>query len=261
MDFAATQVVIRSRAIRVRGREHGVVARWVPWARHGARHTTGFEDQVAWFATERSKTAVVELMRVGWGTVGAICERVLADGIAARPDRLDGLQRIGVDEISYRKGQRYVTVVVDHDTGRLVWCYPGRDAATLDRVNHRYTGIFLYGAKQIRTADLLGAMETRAAACIRQEPPGRRLIAAFQASAGTSISRRLGSISSRLDADWTRPRRRRGHRERPASEYLVRLEDEHRRWAESTGDTAAEPPLRCHSNTRTTKLPGDSRDD
>ena len=88
---------------------------------------------MAWLATELSKSAVVELMRVGWRTVGAICERVLADGIASRPDRLDGLERIGVDEISYRKGQRYVTVVVDHDSGRLVWCEPGRDAATLDR--------------------------------------------------------------------------------------------------------------------------------
>jgi len=133
LDFASTRVVIRAAAVRVRCREHGVVARRVPWARHGARHTTGFEDQVGWLATELSKTAVVELMRVSWRTVGAICERVLADGIARRPDRLDGLGRIGVDEISYRKGQRYVTVVVDHDTGRLVWAAPGRDAATLDR--------------------------------------------------------------------------------------------------------------------------------
>jgi transposase len=88
---------------------------------------------VAWLATEVSQTAIVELMRVGWRTVGAICERVLADGRAGRPDRLEGLSRIGVDEIGYGKGQRYVTIVVCHDTGRLVWCAPGRDAATLDR--------------------------------------------------------------------------------------------------------------------------------
>jgi transposase len=34
---------------------------------------------------------------------------------------------------SYRKGQCYLIVVVDHDTGRLVWAGPGRDAATLGR--------------------------------------------------------------------------------------------------------------------------------
>jgi transposase len=133
LDFAATPVMLRAAVGRVRCPEHGVVAAQVPWARHGARHTRGFEQQAAWLATELSKSAVVELMRVGWRTVGAICERVLADAQQAAGDRLDGLERIGVDEISYRKGQRYVTAVVDHDSGRLVWCAPGREAATLDR--------------------------------------------------------------------------------------------------------------------------------
>jgi transposase len=39
-------------------------------------------------------------------------------------DLLDGLRRIGIDEISHRKGQRYLTVVVDHHTGQLVWAAP-----------------------------------------------------------------------------------------------------------------------------------------
>src|SRR5690606_8341598 len=46
-------------------------------------------------------------------------------------DRLDGLRRIGIDEVAYRKGHRYLTVVVDHDTGRLVWAGKGRDKATV----------------------------------------------------------------------------------------------------------------------------------
>jgi transposase len=67
---------------------------------------------------------------VAWRTVGAIVARVAADAIAAR-DPLEGLARIGIDEISYRRGQRYITVVVDHDAKRLVWAAPGRDKATL----------------------------------------------------------------------------------------------------------------------------------
>ena len=46
--------------------------------------------------------------------------RVVAEGVAAR-DPLEGLRRIGIDEISYKKGHRYITIVVDHDSGRLVW--------------------------------------------------------------------------------------------------------------------------------------------
>jgi len=63
-------------------------------------------------------------------SVGAIVTRVVAEGVAAR-DPLEGLARIGIDEISYKKGHRYITIVVDHDSGRLVWAAPGRDRRTL----------------------------------------------------------------------------------------------------------------------------------
>ena len=69
---------------------------------------------------------------MAWRTVGAIVERVGAD-IDAKVDRLAGLRRIGIDEISYKRGHRYLVVVVDHDTRRLVWAAPGREDATLHR--------------------------------------------------------------------------------------------------------------------------------
>ena len=74
--------------------------------------------------------ATAELLRVAWRTVGAIVARVVAD-IDAGVDRLAGLGRIGIDEIAYKRGHRYLTVVVDHDSGRLVWAAPGRDEPTL----------------------------------------------------------------------------------------------------------------------------------
>jgi len=109
-----------------------VIVAAVPWARHGAGHTRAFDDQVAWLAVQTSKTAVTQLMRIAWRTVGAIVARVCAD-IDASVDRLAGLRRIGIDEISYKKGHHYLTVVVDHDARRLVWAAPGRDKATLHR--------------------------------------------------------------------------------------------------------------------------------
>jgi transposase len=102
----------------------------VPWARHGAGHTYAFDDQVAWLVTHTAKSTLVELMRVAWRTVGSIVERVVADGRAAA-DPFDGLRRIGIDEMSYKRGHRYLTVVVDHDSGRLVWAAVGHDKATL----------------------------------------------------------------------------------------------------------------------------------
>jgi transposase len=130
LDAGTTRVHIEADAPRVRCRDHGVTVAWVPWARHGAGHTRDFDDQVAWLVTHTSKTAVVELMRVAWRTVGAIAARVVADARAVR-DPFDGLERIGIDEISYRRGHKYLMVVVDHDTGRLVWAKAGHDRATL----------------------------------------------------------------------------------------------------------------------------------
>ena len=131
LDVGEVRVFVQADAPRVACRRHRPTVVQVPWARHGAGHTRAFDDTVAWLALQLSKTAVTEFMRVGWRTVGAILARVGAD-IDAKVDRLDGLRRVGIDEISYRRGQRYLTIVIDHDTGRLVWAAPGRDARTLD---------------------------------------------------------------------------------------------------------------------------------
>ena len=132
LDLGTVRLLLEADAPRVTCRDHGVVVAQVPWARHGARQTRAFEDTVAWLATNCSKVAVTHLTRISWRTVGSIVTRVVAE-VDAHTDRLDGLTRIGIDEISYRKGQKFLTVVVDHDTGRLVWAEPGRDRATLRR--------------------------------------------------------------------------------------------------------------------------------
>ena len=120
LDLGTTFVFVEADAPRVHCAKHGVVVAAVPWARHGARFTRSFEDQVAWLAVHCSKTAVSEVMRIAWRSVGGILERVCEDARAGT-DPLNGLRRIGIDEISHRKGQRYLTIVVDHQTGRLIW--------------------------------------------------------------------------------------------------------------------------------------------
>ena len=98
----------------------------VPWARHGARFTRDFEDWVAWLAVRCTASAVSELARVEWHSVGGVCRRVYAELEAARgASRFDGVRRIGIDETSYKKGHKYVTVVVDHDRGCLIWAHEG----------------------------------------------------------------------------------------------------------------------------------------
>ena len=130
LDLGRVRTFVEADAPRVRCPVHGVVVAAVPWARHGAGHTVGFDQTVAWLATVCSKTAVVELMRIAWRSVGAVVARVWTD-VQAGTDLLGGLRRIGIDEISYRKGHKYLLVVVDHDTGRLVWAGKGADQTSL----------------------------------------------------------------------------------------------------------------------------------
>jgi len=129
LDLGANRCVIESELRRLRCPDCGVYLEAVPWARHDSHHTRDFEDVVAWLAQQMAKTPIAGLLRIGWDTVGRIVQRVVSDHLDQT--RLEGLVAIGVDEISYRRGQRYLTSVVDHHGGAIVWCAPGRNAQTL----------------------------------------------------------------------------------------------------------------------------------
>jgi transposase len=137
LDVGARRAFLEADAPRVNCVEHGVVVAAVPWARHRAGHTRDFDAQVGWLARQMSKEAVCRLLRIGWRTVGQIITRLIADADATAGDRLSGVRRIGIDEVSYRRGHKYLTVVVDHDTRRLLWIAEGRDSTVLGRFFQR----------------------------------------------------------------------------------------------------------------------------
>ena len=132
LDLGTIRAFVEADSPRVRCVEHGVIAAQVPWARHGAGHTYAFDDTAAWLVTHCSKSAVRDLLRIAWRTVGSIVTRVVADAETST-DRFANLTRIGIDEISYKRGHKYLTVVVDHETGVLLWAHPGHDTKTLEK--------------------------------------------------------------------------------------------------------------------------------
>jgi transposase len=130
LDAGVLMVWIEAQLPRVACRACGVCVAHVPWARAGAGHTYDFDRQVAYLATTMNKRAVSYLMRIAWRTVGTIVTRYWQD-VEDVFDRFENLTRIGIDEVSYKKGHKYLTVAVDHDTGRLLWAGPGHDRETL----------------------------------------------------------------------------------------------------------------------------------
>jgi len=130
LDVGTVKTYLQAPAPRVACPEHGVVVAGVAWARAGAKCTYTLEDTCAWLAAHTALSVLTVLLRLSWRTVAAVVTRVVTER-AGKVDQLEGLRRIGIDEISYRKGHRYLTVVVDHDTGRMVWAHEGRNSETL----------------------------------------------------------------------------------------------------------------------------------
>jgi transposase len=130
VDFGRWRVLIDAEIRRVDCRAcRRVRSERLPWARPGARHTRDFEDLAAWLVKRMSKAGVAALLRTTWHTIDALVRRLVQQYLDT--DRLDGLYRIGVDEIAYRKGRKFLTVVTDHDTGRVVHLAEGRTSQAL----------------------------------------------------------------------------------------------------------------------------------
>jgi transposase len=129
LDLGGLRCVIECRVRRLYCPGCGDLPEHVEWARPGARYTRDFEDLTVWLSQQMSQTQVTRLMRIGWETVGKIIARVVAEKLPA--DRLDGLELIGCDEVSYGADHKFLTCVANHQTGGIVWATEGRNSASL----------------------------------------------------------------------------------------------------------------------------------
>ena len=132
LDLFGVRTYLRYTIRRVVCRQCGIVKEQVPWASKGSRFTDSFEQEVAWLAQRVDLSMVEEYFRITWRSVRRIVQRTV---LRHRDEQrqLDGLRMIGVDEISYRKRHKYLTVVVDHLSGRVVWAGKKRKIKTLLR--------------------------------------------------------------------------------------------------------------------------------
>jgi transposase len=128
--FATVQLVAVAR--RVDCPSCGPTVAQVPWARHDSAFSRAFEDLVVHDAIVGNKQAAADRYGVSWRAVNNMCVR-LADEALDRVDLLEGLIAVAIDEVKYKKGHRYLTVVCDHVSGRVVWAAKGRSKDTVGR--------------------------------------------------------------------------------------------------------------------------------
>jgi transposase len=131
LDLGVWRLEVRATLRRLRCPEHGVHVEAVPFARHRARCTRDCDDLVAWLATKADKTTITRLVRIDWQTIGRIVARVGSEHLD-RAERLAELFEVSIDEVAWRKGHRYLTLVGDHRQGCVVWGTEGKGQAAAD---------------------------------------------------------------------------------------------------------------------------------
>ncbi len=86
-----------------------------------------------------SKKYHIILHESGLGNCRRCVNRALHDLEPERSRRLDGLVNIGIDETSYKKGHKYITVIVNHDTNTVVWAAEGHGKSVLEKFYKQLT--------------------------------------------------------------------------------------------------------------------------
>lgn len=116
---------------RVDCRRCGVKVERVPWSEGKSQLTTSYR----WFLASWSKLLtwqqVATAFHTSWQTVYRAVESAVEWGLAHR--QLDGIEAIGVDEVQWRKGHRYLTLVyqIDGNCRRLLHIAPERTVRSL----------------------------------------------------------------------------------------------------------------------------------
>ena len=85
---------------------------------------------VALLAKKLSFKEVAEYFGLDWKVVAAVVKRVVEEGLKLR--KVKTLHILGIDEVSRKKGHRYLTLVYDLERGKLLWVGLDRKQETLD---------------------------------------------------------------------------------------------------------------------------------
>ena len=118
---------------RVECPECGVKVEKVPWCDGKNQLTTTYRWFLAGWARRVSWQEVANIFHTTWQNVFRSVNHAVSWGLAHRD--LDGIEAIGVDEIQWQRGHKYLTLVYQTEGGcrRLLWVGKDRTAKTLLR--------------------------------------------------------------------------------------------------------------------------------
>ena len=130
LDHGEFLTWLHARVPRVSCPEHGVRQVQVPWALPGARLTLPFERHAIDTLLEADVLGASRLLNLSWDEAWHVMERAVARGLQAKKRRVISL--LGVDEKSFAKRHRYVTLVCDLKRATVEYIANDRKKTSLD---------------------------------------------------------------------------------------------------------------------------------
>lgn len=130
LDTCQYETWLHARVPRLDCPNHGVRQVRVPWAEPGSHFTELFESLAIHWLQEASISAVAGQLGLSWDEASGIMERAVRRGLSRR--QAEPIRHVGVDETSFRKRHRYVTVVSDLEHSRVLYVGDERRTESLD---------------------------------------------------------------------------------------------------------------------------------
>lgn len=127
LDTLQFKTYISCRLPRVRNKEGKVITVTPPWASKHERHTYLFEHAVIdLLLATKNQSRTAELLRCGFGIVNRIIHVSSARGLSRRNIGEAVLEHLSIDEKSFKKGHRYISVLSDPTSGCVIDVEEGR---------------------------------------------------------------------------------------------------------------------------------------
>lgn len=210
LDTCQYETVVVGEVPRVKCAEHGVLRLPVPWAEPGSRFTALFEVLVIEWLREASINAVTRQMGLKWNQVQRIQKRAVERGLDRRTDI--SAARIGIDETSFRKARKFMTIVSDADSPEVLHVAPGcgKDSAVsyFDKI----------GPGACRRIEAVGMDMSKAyIAAVKERVPGWRRKICFDRF---HVSQHLGNAVDKVRREEHRKLLERGDRTLTGTKYV-----------------------------------------
>lgn len=127
LDTMQFETILRARTPRCNCSKCGIKTVAVPWAGKHGRFTLMFEAfAIEVLRASSSIEAACELLGIDWGTADTMMKRAVDRGLSRRRDDRE-IKHLGIDEKSFRRGHRYVSLLNDLTRGCVIDVVEGRD--------------------------------------------------------------------------------------------------------------------------------------